>query len=135
MTKREVYNGGEWTKARYDSFVKGLLRQGSSRWGPKNRVKSEARVRRGFYLCNGCKQVVPATLPPEEGKVRRVNNAVVDHIDPVVDPAKGFTTWDDVINRMFCEQDNLQVLCHSCHKIKTAEEREIAKARRAMENV
>jgi hypothetical protein len=40
----------------------------------------------------------------------------------------GFTTWDDVINRMFCEKENLQVLCHECHKAKTQEEKESRRA-------
>ena len=47
----------------------------------------------------------------------------VDHINPVVDPKKGFVNWDDFINRMFCEQSNLQVLCKPCHKIKTDQEK------------
>jgi len=46
----------------------------------------------------------------------------VDHIIPVIDPATGFTTWDAFIERLFCDRDNLQVLCTSCHDIKTKEE-------------
>lgn len=103
------------------------------KWGPKNAVKSEARTRRGFYWCNGCGQEVPATLPPKPGNKKRINNAVVDHIEPIIDPALGFTTWDDVINRMFCEKDGLQLLCHDCHSKKTKAETEIAKQRRANE--
>jgi hypothetical protein len=47
----------------------------------------------------------------------------VDHISPVVDPKKGFVSWDVYITRMFCEIDGLQVMCKPCHKIKTAEEK------------
>lgn len=47
----------------------------------------------------------------------------VDHIEPVVDPTEGFVSWEAYIDRMFCEEENLQVLCKPCHKIKTAEER------------
>jgi 5-methylcytosine-specific restriction endonuclease McrA len=36
---------------------------------------------------------------------------------------------------MFCELDNLQVLCTACHKVVTDEEKEIAKARRAKEKL
>lgn len=103
------------------------------KWGPKNAVKSEARTRRGFYLCNGCKQEVPATLPPKPGNKRRINNAVVDHIEPIINPYVGFTTWDNVIERMFCEKEGLQLLCHACHSEKTKAETEIAKQRRANE--
>lgn len=126
-----IHNYGKWTAARFHSFIKSALRSASQRWPPKNIVKGKARVRRGFYLCNECKQEVPATLPPKPGNKRRINNAVVDHIDPIVDPKEGFETWDKVVERMFCEEDGLQVLCHECHTIKTKEEREIAKNRRA----
>lgn len=60
-------------------------------------------------------------------------NIFVDHIVPIVDPDIGFTTWDDVIERMFCNSDNLQLLCRECHKTKSENEIEIAKARRARE--
>jgi len=49
-----------------------------------------------------------------------------DHIEPVV-PLTGFTTWDEVIERLFCEKDNFQALCKECHALKTKEERAIAK--------
>lgn len=50
----------------------------------------------------------------------------VDHIEPIV-PVTGFTNWDDVIKRMFCELDNLQVLCKACHQVKSQEERRLRK--------
>jgi 5-methylcytosine-specific restriction endonuclease McrA len=31
---------------------------------------------------------------------------------------------------MFCEKDNLQILCHSCHKVKSDDEKARAKVRR-----
>lgn len=131
MTEERKYNAGQWTPARYHSFVKGALRQASMRWPPKNQVKKDARVERGKYLCNGCNQVVPASIKVD-GK--RKNNVHVDHIVPVVDPYKGFETWDKLIERLFCEKEGLQVLCSSCHSEITAEERRIAKERRQQEN-
>lgn len=68
-----------------------------------------------------------------EGSRKRVKNIIVDHIKPVIDPAVGFTTWDSFIEGLFCEKDNLQALCRTCHKAKTQEEIEIAKSRRAKE--
>lgn len=47
----------------------------------------------------------------------------VDHINPVVDPEKGFVSWDDFINKLFCERENLQALCKPCHKNKTTLEK------------
>ena len=123
-------NGGQWTQARYNSFIKSLLRGGTRRWGPKSQVKKDARVSRGIYLCAGCNEHVTASIKID-GK--RHDNAVVDHIKPIVDPDVGFTTWDDVIAMMFCEKSNLQVLCHSCQTTKSIEERDRAKQRRQRE--
>ncbi len=121
-------NGGQWTEARFRSFIRGGLRSISMRWPPKNKVKQNARVQRGVYLCAGYKtesHEVPASLPPLPGNKRRINNSVVDHIDPVVDPRSGFVSWDNLIKRLFCEADGFQLLCHECHKAKTADERKI----------
>jgi len=62
------------------------------------------------YQCRACGLDWPAT------------GVQVDHITPVVS-ADGFTTWDDYIANMFCEKDNLQVLCLACHKAKSQSER------------
>lgn len=121
-------NNGEWTEARFKSFIKSLLRQGTRKWGPINSVKKKARVSRGVYECACCKEHVPPTIKVE-GKTRRSHNIFVDHIDPIIDPRTGFVNWDDTINRMFCEEDNLQLLCKNCHDKKTAEERELVKQR------
>lgn len=120
--------GGIWTEARFRSFITSLLRRGTTRWAPRSNVMREARVDRGIYLCAGCDETVPVTV---KIKGVRKKNVFVDHIDPVVDPAVGFTTWDEYVERMFCEADNLQVLCMSCHDVKTQKERDIAKQRRA----
>ena len=120
-------NNGQWTESRFFSFIKGGLRGISNRWPPKYLAKKRAWVRRGVYLCAGYHSdphEVPATLPPPPGKKRRINNSVIDHIVPVVDPVKGFTTWDNLINRLFCEADGLQLLCNDCHSRKTADERQ-----------
>ena len=121
---RSKYNGGEWTQARFNSFVKGGLRGISKRWPPKyqclNAAKQGKRINVNtgrlaeHYLCAVCNQSFPA------------KDVQVDHKEPVV-PVSGFTSWDEVIDRMFCEADNLQVLCTSCHKVKTSEERLLAK--------
>lgn len=119
---RSKFNGGDWTAARFNAFVKGGLRGISRRWPPKYQCLNSAyegkrtNVRTGriakHYKCAACAELFPAS------------EVQVDHINPVIDPVEGFTSWDDVINNMFCEAENLQVLCTTCHKIKTAGERQ-----------
>jgi hypothetical protein len=112
------YCGGRWTKARLRSFIENILRAGTRKWAPIGDCEREARTRRGFYLCAGCKKEIPATV--KEGR-KRVNNKFVDHIKPAV-PVTGWTNWDDYINNLFCEIDNLQLLCKTCHDEKSKEE-------------
>jgi 5-methylcytosine-specific restriction endonuclease McrA len=101
------------------------------KWAPISLCQKQARVKRGLYKCAGCGAEVPASVKDENG--RRKKNIHVDHINPIVDPAVGWTTWDDCIERMFCELDNLQVLCGDCHEVKSNTEKQIAKERRAQE--
>lgn len=79
-------------------------------------------------MCAGCQEEVAASIKVNG---RRVKNVHVDHIEPIIDPDVGFTSYDDMIERMFCEAPNLQVLCTSCHDAKTDQEKARAKARRA----
>ncbi len=115
------YNNGDWTKARWKGFVMSALRRAWLRYPPRSQAMKAAWVRRGIYKCAGCNKNVPVTVKDIE-KNKRMRNISVDHIKPVV-PAKGFTTWDSVVSRMFCELSNLQVLCKDCHDKKTKNER------------
>ena len=109
---------GRWTEAKYKSFIKNQLRGATRKWAPINDVLTAARVKRGFYLCAGCAKHVPNTI--KEG-AKRAKNVFVDHIEPIV-PVTGWVSWDSCIERMFCETDNLQVLCKACHDEKSKEE-------------
>ena len=114
-------NGGEWTDSRFRSFVTSALRAASRRWPPKYKALKEAFVGRKtnkktgklamHYKCAKCKKHFVAA------------DVQVDHVLPVVDPKVGFVSWDDFINRIFCEIENLQVMCKPCHKVKTEEEK------------
>ena len=106
----------------------------SYRWPPKHQVKKAAWRERGIYLCAGYKRrkhkvklsIMEEIIPATKGGVwlkKKVNNVFIDHIEPVIDPEKGFVSWNAVIKRMFCEADGLQVLCRECHSAKTKDER------------
>ena len=103
---------GMWTESQFNNFVRGNLRKASMKWAPINQVKSAARVRRGVYKCDGCGAEGPASVRID-GK--KYNNAVVDHIKPIIDPEQGFVSWDEFINKLFCEKEEVQLLCHKCH--------------------
>lgn len=114
---REIYNNGNWTTARFNSFVTSILRSGSRRWPPKYQVLNEAKTDKKtneksgriaqHYRCAGCSSDFPA------------KDVQVDHISPI-----GYDkSWDDWIDGLFCERENLQVLCKPCHKIKTQQEK------------
>jgi len=124
--------GNRWTEARYTSFIKSALRGASRKWQPLNECLRRARVRRGWYKCEGCNKEIPSSITID-GK--RHKNAVVDHVEPIV-PTTGFESWDSFIERLFCEVDKLQLLCRECHNTKTkAETAERAAARRAKKEV
>lgn len=121
-----------WTEAKYINFIKNGLRSLTMKWAPIQKCRKDAQVSRGVYLCNGCEKNVKTTIVVDGV---RSKNIFVDHIEPIVDPNVGFTGFDDFIERMFCESDNLQVLCKECHDDKSYEERKIATDRRKREKV
>lgn len=124
-------NNGQWTEARYESFIKSALRRASVRWPPRYQTLKEAFVEKKVnketgrqamhYECAKCKEHFPA------------KQVEVNHKEPIV-PVTGFDSWDGVISRMFCEKDKLEVLCKPCHKLITKEEndarREHSKSRK-----
>ncbi len=74
-------------------------------------TKAAARIERGIYRCNLCKNEFGPT------------DIRVDHIDPFT-PLEGFKTltdWGPALVRMF-DPNNHQVLCILCHSLKTKEE-------------
>ena len=111
-----------WTEGRKRSFIVSVLRAGSRRWPPKyntlNSAKTEKKknVKTGrlaqHYKCTQCKKEYTS------------KDIQVDHIAPVVDPQVGFVSWDVFIERLFCDETNLQVLCTTCHNKKTKKEQQ-----------
>jgi len=127
MATIKPFNGGQWTAARKKSFVISALRSASSRWGPKNQCIKNARVKRGVYRCEECKELGPATLPPLEGNKRRRKNIIADHIDPIVCPYTGFVDYNTWIDRWLVELPGFQALCWRCDTAKQTAERAIRK--------
>lgn len=118
--KRKTNGFPQWTEARRHSFIVSVLRTGTRRWPPKyetlNEAKTEKRINpktgrlAQHFKCAGCAQEFPA------------KEVAVDHTKAVVGP-EGFTTWDNFVTNLFCDKENLQVLCTACHKVKTLQEK------------
>lgn len=123
MAKRttipKTRNSGTMTESAFWSFIRSALRQKSRWWKPIAECKAKAkRVYKGplkrqkyEYQCNHCK------------KWFAEKNINVDHIIP----AGTLTCAQDLplfVEKLFCEVDNLQVLCTGCHDIKTQSEKD-----------
>jgi len=108
--------GGLWTEARMASFIKSALRGASNRWAPKHNARKAARIARNRYSCSLCHHIVGN------------KDIAIDHIKPVVDPIRGFVSWDEYIQRLFCEADGFRAICKDCHDKVTANQREIRSA-------
>jgi hypothetical protein len=111
-------NNGTLTESAFWSFIRSGLRQKSRWWKPITQCKLNANrdytgpnKRQKFeYQCNSCK------------KWFADKNINVDHIHP----AGSLNCANDLpgfVERLFCEVDNLQVLCTGCHNVKTQNEK------------
>ena len=112
-------NAGTMSESAFWTFIRSALRQKSRWWKPITECKLKARRpykgvnrRQKFeYQCNTCKKWFPD---------KEIN---VDHIVG----AGSLNCSADLsgfVDRLFCEQDNLQVLCETCHNTKTQLEKQ-----------
>lgn len=114
--KKREYNGGLWTEGRFNSFVTSILRSGSRRWGPKYQTLNDSKTEKKTNPKTG--RVAQHFMCAACGKDFPQREVQIDHIIPI-----GFDkTWDEFINGLYCESDNLQVVCIQCHKKKTLTE-------------
>ena len=111
-------NAGTMTESAFWSFIRSALRQKSRCWKPITQCKQKSRrtykgpnKRQKFeYQCNECKNWFPE---------KKIN---VDHIKPA-GTLRSANDLPGFVERLFCEADNLQVLCSSCHDVKTKAEK------------
>ena len=116
-----------WSDAKFKGWISSLLRRGTMRWPPANQCLRAAKRGKKInpltgrmaehYECAECHQLFP------------LKQVCKDHILPVVDSNGSFVDWNTYIERMFCPVDKLQVLCSSCHDLKSSKERIKRKAK------
>lgn len=105
------------------NLIKGALRRVFSRSELRRRVLEKHRVEhfdpkrprvKKWSWCGQCGVVFPEYL------------AEVDHKVPLIETDKTLEdyTWTEVVDRMWCDEENLWVLDFTCHKIKSKLESE-----------
>lgn len=114
---------GKPKKFNLRQFITWTLRKASYRWGPRNHAKQRARVGRNQYECAACHRIFKG------------DEIKSDHVLPVVDPARGWVSWDEYIARMFPVDANgqpdesaFQPLCNECHDKKTNLENQLRRS-------
>jgi 5-methylcytosine-specific restriction endonuclease McrA len=118
--------------AKERNLIKGAIRRVFSRSELRRRIV-DLTVMEGYSdptrkrvktwcLCPVCKVPTPKSYMQ------------VDHIDPIIPLNRSFEemSLDEVVDRIWCEENNLQALCETCHDKKTkAENAERRKNRKA----
>lgn len=92
------------------AFAKAALRRASTYWWALSEAMSRAKVGRGLWQCNSCKEHF------KKNEVQR------DHIEPVVSTNGGVNDLNTYVETLFCEPENIQILCKSCHSVKSSQE-------------
>lgn len=109
----EPWTSCGWTKSRYFGFIRSALRRTTMRYPAKQK-----------YLEDRCRPAPPGSRFRKVadcemcGTTVGKSKAAVDHITP----AGGLKDYDDLprfTETLFCGFDNFQILCSTCHDVKT----------------
>jgi 5-methylcytosine-specific restriction endonuclease McrA len=112
-------NAGTFTEAAFWQFIRNSLRKRSIVWKPialcreraKRPYKGTNARQKYEYQCNMCKKYFKGT------------DIRVDHVHPVGN-LNNAHDLPHFVETLFCEVENLQCLCSSCHDEKTKQESE-----------
>ena len=92
------------------AVAKAALRRMSTFWWAMSEAMNRAKVSRGVWACAHC-----------AGHFKK-HEVQKDHINPVVSTDGGVNDLNTYVETLFCEPENIQILCLTCHKIKSSVE-------------
>lgn len=109
--------------------IKKHLRRLSYQRKEYSQAKNRAKVDKAVFKCESCKQLMyDGKSQKSFDNLKEKYDTIIwevpelDHNVPVVEPKRGFVTWDEYLDRLFCGPDDLTVMCKSCHKKVSKEE-------------
>lgn len=111
-----THAGNTWTKSAYFGFIRSCLRRAWTRYPVRYQVLAKAKTvvkgkrHKYEYECAKC------------GKNYKQKEIEVDHII-ACGSLKEYSDLPKFVSTLFCESDNLRVVCKPCHKKITAKER------------
>lgn len=112
------------TNAKERGLIKGALRRVFSRSELRREVVKDSLIQHTdldrprvtkWSRCSECKKPTPAYL------------IQIDHIIPLIPIDKSLEemTWDELIDRLWCDKSNLTPMCQPCHSSKSKAENKL----------
>lgn len=109
--------------AKERGLIKGAIRRAFSRSELREKIMARARIShsdptkprcRKWILCEVCKSPSPEW------------SSDVDHIEPLIPIGRTMAemSMDELVDRTWCPEENLQAICLTCHDSKTKMERD-----------
>ena len=117
-------NGGQWSEARFTTFIKNALRSAAKRWGPKFACIKACYVEDGINPATGHKCKLHRC--PQCNGLFPQGEIFADHITAVVGP-EGFVDWNTFIERLFSEKEGYDACCRQCHLRRSLHENQVRK--------
>lgn len=111
--------GGTWSESKYWGFVRSNLRRAWSKYPVKYAAKKAVEMENDGRFDQRTKKMYPCAICKGIFKGSEVQ---VDHINPA-GSLRCSGDLEQFVENLFCEIDNLRVLCKDCHNEVTQEER------------
>lgn len=100
--KREKRSKGLSESNLHSHIMKALRKKWAYEWPARKAVLKMSQVSKEHHKCDDCL------------KIFHKSNIEVHHIEPV---ASHLRDYNMIINRLFCDEGGLKVLCKGCHAL------------------